>query len=303
MIRIRFKNEDNGKEMEGEVETTNTIAGILEDLKTEGLTTDGTETFKDSQGNIISKSILFKDLAIHNGDTIIITKPIGNGEFYNESSNTSKDTPPNFKRPESPKTFHQLGIFVLDGSFSMNEMAQGNIKKKDAVNTAMRGVLSIFKKSRKRNNFSFGVIFFGNIASLKLPITQAKDTDENVDYDSTVGHNQNTLVYTGLEKAEELANTFLADTNGETVPRSVVIVVLSDGECHQPDKTIEVANRIKNNASIKMCTTFLSAPNNHILEAEDLMKKIASDPVINFENTYDPNSLRAFFESSMSKIR
>ncbi len=46
------------------------------------------------------------------------------------------------------RTFHQLGILVLDGSGSMQAIGDGNISLADSVNRAVREFLGYFK-----NNF------------------------------------------------------------------------------------------------------------------------------------------------------
>jgi uncharacterized protein YegL len=74
------------------------------------------------------------------------------------------------------RTFHQLGILVLDGSGSMAAIGDGNISLADSVNRAVREFLGYFKNSSIANNFSFAVITFDNDAKVHTPM----DTEEEL---------------------------------------------------------------------------------------------------------------------------
>ena len=45
----------------------------------------------------------------------------------------------------APRTFHQLGILILDGSGSMAAIGDGNISLADSVNRAVREFFGYFK--------------------------------------------------------------------------------------------------------------------------------------------------------------
>jgi hypothetical protein len=49
------------------------------------------------------------------------------------------------------RTFHQLGILILDGSGSMATIGDGNISLADNVNRAVREFLGFFKSSSIRD--------------------------------------------------------------------------------------------------------------------------------------------------------
>lgn len=285
-LKITFKNQKTGQKITGNAEWSDSINSIMKDLKEGDLISNGQEIFKKEDGTTISKEDTFLNLGIKEGDTIF---------FETEE----KEKVPKFIKPIPPQRFHQLGIFVLDGSYSMNESDRNGMPKKEAVNRAMKGIISHFKKSSLKNNFSFCVLNFGENATEKLSIQKLDEIDEKINFDPTLEHNNNTLIYTGLEKAEMLATTFLAQETPDQVPHSVIIIVLSDGECHHPSQTISVANRIKKNAKIEVCTTFLETPENPIPAAEDLMKNVASEKRC-FIKTQDEDSIRNFFIASTS---
>jgi Mg-chelatase subunit ChlD len=212
-------------------------------------------------------------------------------------------TPMNIGTISTPKSFDQLGIFIPDGSGSMFDQTVGGIRKADAVNDALRGVFSRFKASRYANNFTFAVVPFDTHATLLTPPTSATVIDDNGNYDPTNGHGNGTFIGCGLKLAEQLANDFLKFNQGEGLAQSVVIVVMSDGMCGEPDKTKQIASRIKQNSKLTICSTLFSAVganNSEMNAAEQLLRDIATDPSIGYQTTYDPETLRKFFIKSMS---
>ena len=211
--------------------------------------------------------------------------------------------PMNIGTISTPKSFDQLGIVVTDGSGSMFDRTVGGISKADAVNDAVRGMLSRFKASRYVQNFTFAIVAFGTNATLTTPPTSATVIDDNGNYDPTKGHGGGTFIGSGLELAEQLANDFLKFNQGEGLAQSIVIVAMSDGMCGKPDETKQIASRIKQNSKITICSTLFSAVganNNEMNAAEQLLRDIASDPAMGYQTTYDPESLRKFFIKSMS---
>jgi hypothetical protein len=308
ILEITFKNLETGKNEKGEVESYDTISTIKSDLKAAGVINDDSKIFKKEDGTVLSETETFSNLGVKNGEVILIeAKPSVSVDEPVKEPTTVANVGSVVNPPVRPirigsQKFHQLGIFVMDGSYSMNEEAQGNMAKKDAVDKAIRTVISRFKASRKSRNFSFSVIMFGEYATQNIEVTKVDDIDETKDFDPTVNHNQGTLIYKGLEKAEENIKQFFSGVGPDDLPHSAVVVVLSDGECHDPNQTIAVANRIKSIPKVKICTTFLSKIGKSIPEAEDLMKEVATDSTRDFRKTYDSQTIRDFFENSLSII-
>ena len=83
----------------------------------------------------------------------------------------------------SSRTFHQLGILVLDGSGSMQHyIGDGNRPLADNVNVSVRDFLGFFKNSSIKNNFSIAVVTFDDNATVHTPITPLADIDDYADY-------------------------------------------------------------------------------------------------------------------------
>lgn len=209
--------------------------------------------------------------------------------------------------PTQPRTFHQLGIFLLDGSGSMSEKstATGNAIKAKEVDNAMFDLFNRLSPSRVKQNFSFSVMKFDNNPTTIVDAKRFKYEDfvnNDISYNTRKGLESDvttggTEIYNALEEAKKTADAFLADK--DTVPQSVLIMVMSDGMCFDPAKTIQKAKEIKSNPLIKIAAVYFANIGEVDQEAKSLMENIASDNMCT--TVYDGESLRAFFERSMTK--
>jgi Mg-chelatase subunit ChlD len=209
-------------------------------------------------------------------------------------------------KPEVPQTFHQLGILVLDGSGSMSETGRNQLTKAQEVEMGMKEMFSRFDASRVKNNFSFASIKFDTSATLSLQPTQFKDIDYfSEDFNPLNGKGGGTHIFEALNEAKKVADSFLANAPQEGLRHSVVILLMSDGLCFQPQTTIAVADNIKNSGDIDIACAYLSDIGTSNEEEKNntksLMQTIASDPIRYYATVYDGESLRKFFESSISQ--
>lgn len=204
------------------------------------------------------------------------------------------------------RTFHQLGILVLDGSGSMQATGDGNISLADSVNRAVREFLGFFKNSSIANNFSFAVITFDNNAKVHTPITELPKVDDFGDYNPMKGHGGGTFIAGALTEAEKLASQFLNSPEASSIPHDVRIIIMSDGLCQAPDVTKEVAAKLKQNDKIMICSSLFTQPvkvgETETSEAKTVLADIASAANL-YKTTYKETDLRQFFISSMSAKR
>jgi uncharacterized protein YegL len=204
------------------------------------------------------------------------------------------------------RTFHQLGILVLDGSGSMQVIGDGNITLADSVNRAVREFLGYFKNSSIANNFSFAVITFDNNAKVHTPITELPKVDDFGDYNPMNGHGGGTFIGGALAEAEKLATQFLNSPEAASIPHDVRIIIMSDGLCQAPDVTKEVASNLKQNDKIMICSSLFTQPAKagepETSEAKTVLADIASAANL-YKTTYKETDLRQFFISSMSAKR
>ena len=204
----------------------------------------------------------------------------------------------------APPTFNQLGILVLDGSGSMEGLTAGKITKAQAVNGAVRDIFTRFRKSRYVRNFSFAVVTFDQNAQLHTPITAATDIDDDENYDPMKDHGGGTNIGAGLLEAKRIAGDFLRKAP-QDVPTTVVIVVMSDGRDGEggvtdPAETRRIAEEIKRNPAITICSTYFAEMGSQDPQAQDHLRALASDSGNNYKTVYDAESLRAFFLASLS---
>jgi uncharacterized protein YegL len=204
------------------------------------------------------------------------------------------------------RTFHQLGILVLDGSGSMAAIGDGNISLAENVNRAVREFLGFFKNSGFVNNFSFAVITFDDEARLHTPITELTVIDDFADYNPMNGHGGGTYIGGALEVAEKLAIEFLSKPEASSISHDVRIIIMSDGLCQAPDQTQTVAERLKQNDKIMICSSLFTQASQigetEISNAKTVLAEIASAANL-YKTTYKETDLRQFFISSMSAKR
>lgn len=203
-----------------------------------------------------------------------------------------------------PPTFNQLGILVLDGSGSMKESISDGITKAQAVDTAVREIFGRLRDSKKAKNFSLSVVTFDENAQLHTPVTPATEVDKDGDYDPTENHGGATNIATGLLEAKRVAGEFLRSAP-RGVPTSVIIVLMSDGRdgdggIGDPEETRRIAEDIKQNQAITICSTYFAGENARVAKEEENLKLLASNPVANYKPAYDIESLRNFFFGSLS---
>lgn len=200
----------------------------------------------------------------------------------------------------TPRQFNQLVITAMDGSGSMAGQAVGGITKAQATNGGIRGLLSRLKVSRKAPNFSFAMVNFSSTPRIRHQPAMLTEVDENADYDP--GTSGGTRIDLALEEAERIADGFLSGAKDGEPARTVVILLMSDGECEQPAGARSVAARIKSghDGRIKIASTLFCTVGQTDQRGEQLLRDIASDPVKLFANVYDAETLRNFLHRSVS---
>ena len=208
----------------------------------------------------------------------------------------------NIGKVNPPRVFHQLGILVLDGSGSMLEMGRMQLTKAQEVNS---GVLELFNRlsaSRVKNNFSFACIKFDTQATVTVQPTAFENWEYfNENFDPTVDKGGGTQIFDALEKANDLADSFLKSAPTDGLRTSVLILLMSDGLCFEPAKTKAVADHMKSNPKIEVAGAYFGTVGENEQAAQNLLKEVVSDPVQYYATVYDGDTLRRFFELSISQ--
>jgi Mg-chelatase subunit ChlD len=109
-----------------------------------------------------------------------------------------------------------------------------------------------------------------------------------------------------LEEAEKLASQFLSNPEASSITHDVRVIIMSDGLCQAPDQTKVVADRLKINNKIMLCSSLFTqaakAGETETSEAKTVLADIASAANL-YKTTYKETDLRQFFISSMSAKR
>jgi len=140
-------------------------------------------------------------------------------------------------------------------------------------------------------------LWFKQLVSVLVP-TPVAQVDDTADYNSLKGHGGETAIGDALEGAYAMAQAFLDGQS--TASRSVVIVLMSDGQNNRGANPVEVAERIKQSGQrITLCAAGYGKDRG--LD-EMTLKRLVSEPH-NYKFTMNTNELRDFFEASISQMR
>ncbi len=204
-------------------------------------------------------------------------------------------------QPQPPRTACQLGILVLDGSGSMSENHKGGMAKHDAVNVAVKETIARLHASTRVSDIDLCLIRFGGpggnrTGEVFYDHAPVKDFDPMGDYDPYLGGN--TYIAAGLEKALEVANSYLAAPPVEGVPTDVLILVMTDGMFSESPQQIVAEIKKINQIKIAACFFGKEADPN----AVNALKGIVTDPVSGYLTVYNTEQLKKFFLASIQNI-
>ncbi|GAB2777916.1 uncharacterized protein YegL [Hymenobacter luteus] len=211
------------------------------------------------------------------------------------------EQPPVIGKVSVPRNFHQLGVLILDGSGSMGNLGNGNLTKADEVNIAVRDLLTRFKISRVKNNFSFAVVTFDTQAKLHTPVTSAGTVDDNEDYNPLPGHGGGTNIGAALQEGWRVAESFIKSAPADGVKHSAVLLIMSDGECQYAQQTLQLVEQLKSNPQITISAALLNKLGENDVAGRQILRSVVTNPVLDFKDVYDAETLRSFFEKSMSR--
>jgi hypothetical protein len=196
-----------------------------------------------------------------------------------------------------PKAFEQLGIILEDESLSMSEVGETGQTKSNEVNMGERGVVSRLKVSRNRDNFLLARIRYAESPDLVLKPTPLGNIDETEDFVPTDPTGARTAIGEALYAGFSLAQDWLAAPS--EVPRSVVLMLLTDGQNNSGRDPMAVAQNIKASGQrIKICAAGYGKDSD---VDSRMLQQIVSEPM-GFVRAYDPEQLRKFFEASISRV-
>ena len=201
-------------------------------------------------------------------------------------------------------SFKQLGILVLDGSGSMDEMTVGKISKAESVSNATKDLFSRFKSSRIKNCFSFAIVDYDHRAKVVMEPTEVKDIDEFAEYNPMADLGGATYISEGLKEAKKMAEAFMAQATPGGLSYSVMVLIMTDGVDMTQPETISEAKQLREMPGVKVAGCFfetLDADPKAMQECCDYVKGLCSEERL-FSKVADAEDLRKFFIASMSNV-
>ena len=182
--------------------------------------------------------------------------------------------------------------------------------KADAASAATVQLLGLLKKSSNAASFSLGIICFAEIVEPRLyPQYVLGLAEERLDF--TPFPKNATCRYTyiakALDEAERMAEGFLNSKDASSpIPRTVRILLVSDGYATDAEEAKKSAERIKNRfgETLRINTTIFGRSEEEEYQlAEQLLKDLASTDEkgqLCYERTPSAAALRAFLERTSS---
>lgn len=205
-----------------------------------------------------------------------------------------REFPPD-ETPEAPRTCEQLGLLVLDGSGSMSDPdAHERGTKAEAVGKAVQELVGRLQNSTRKQDFWIALIAFANNVEIRLQPKPVTDIDvSGMGADPYIGGL--TAIGDALFAAGQMVDDFL--TKKGDLPRSVVIMLMSDGQNMTGRDPGLVANDIKKKWSSDKLNIVSVA---YGTDADrETLKAIVTDQERDFCETDQAEKLRGFFEGSI----
>jgi hypothetical protein len=205
----------------------------------------------------------------------------------------------------APPAWQQLVMRVADGSESMtwplhepDASLEGNAPartKAEAVDMATRDLVNRLRAGRVAANFMYGSVSFNDRITENLAPRPLLDVAAGDDFDPTSGGIGGTQIWLGLDAAAKTIEGL--QQRGGDVPLSSVVLVLSDGECSDRDKTLAAAKRLAAlpGTSIAAC---LFATRGEPAHGADLLRSIVTEHKL-YQTVFTAEQLRDFFEASV----
>lgn len=206
----------------------------------------------------------------------------------------------------APATKEQGIVAVLDGSGSMLDTLRETGEtfagmpprtKAAAATVACSGVVSRLQQSAKSANFSLGFVAFNDHVAADRPIAPVKQIPATDDFDPTASGTGGTCIWAGLEKAHEQITAWRQLRSG-TLHVSNVVLLMSDGMCSDPQRTMAAAAKLKEIPDVTLAACFFSSVGDPPV-GDQLLQSIVSEPKF-YKDVFGAEQLREFFLASIT---
>lgn len=230
------------------------------------------------------------------------------GEELSSSARREMPSIEGLEAPVSPPAWRQLGVFVLDGSVSMtweyddgaDAISLGPQTKATVVSTVVRELVNVLDVSRRRFHFAVGSVFFHETVAHEEPPCTVDQIPGSKSFDPTQHGTGGTSVGSGIDAAARMVSSFYSDEADLGVPLSAVVLVLSDGECSNPQGTIDAAKRLRELPNVVVASCYFATKGEGASAGPRLLQAVSSDPARYYQTVFNGAQLRDFFMASIT---
>jgi len=207
----------------------------------------------------------------------------------------------------APATREQGIVAVLDGSASMLDTVHETGEtfagmsprtKAAAATVACNGVLSRLQASQRKAAFSLGYVAFNDYVAVQRPIVPLLNVPDTDDFDPTANGTGGTCIWAGLEQGYDQIVNWRQARSG-TLHVSNVVLLMSDGMCSDPARTVAAAAKLKEIPDTTLAACFFKSVGDPS-DGARLLQSIVSKPDL-FREVHDAEQLRNFFLASITK--
>lgn len=208
----------------------------------------------------------------------------------------------------APRSWLQLGVLVLDGSASMTwDLVETDTSiaglpartKAQAVDAAVRDLVSRLQASRKAPNFSIGMVSFTTSVTEARTPREVLAIGPTESFDPTAKGTGGTNVAAGLHDAHAMIQAFYASEAGHGVPLSSVVLVMTDGADSDPQAALAGAEALKRLPNTTVACCYFADRKGSDSVGPRLLQGMASGPTA-YQSVYSAEQLRKFFLASMT---
>jgi hypothetical protein len=199
-------------------------------------------------------------------------------------------------------------IFDNDGTGSMllpvgeeyrGGVQSGTATKAEAVDDALKALVSSMKHGPTAANYQFGFVSFNETVTESREPRELLAIPDGEAFDPTSAGIGRTAIYSGLEASVAFVEEFFRREQASELPLSAVVVVLSDGEENTDTaRTLAAAKRLRAIPGTQVAAG-LFVTEGQPPHGEPLLKELASRPTL-YRRVHTGQELRKFFEESLT---
>lgn len=212
---------------------------------------------------------------------------------------------------ELPRLFHQLVIFLLDGSASMTWQGKSGRTKGEELHDSISKVVQRLKESKNSNCFDISCRVYSTEETCILDQVQVRDIDLESYSFNPVDHiePEGTYLADSIQAAAEEARQYLKRNSSKK--SQVLIILLSDGALHDEEDALEQASQLRAMEGVTLASIFFETVLSPAVKAKligdpnhvcaEVMEAMATEKA-NFLSTVDPEAVRRHMIRSISKV-